>query len=531
LTEVLDQALDAFREAVGPEYVIADEPTRQAYETATFETRQRIPAIVRPGNVDELAECLRIANRFRIPVYPISTGLNIGYGSAVPTQDGSVILEMKRMNRILEFSEDLAYVTVEPGVTQRQLYSFLREQNSGLWMDATGGPADHSLIGNIAERGFGHTPYADHFANVGGMEVMLPSGERFHTGFGRYPNAKAKGVYRWGVGPYLDGLFTQSNLGIITQATIWLMPAPEYFQMFFFSVAQYEQLAGLIDLLRPLRLDGTIDSAMHIGNDHKVLSSIRRYPWEMTEGQTPLPQDVLAHFANSWDFGAWNASGALYGTRAEVAAARRRIKKQLRGRVEKLRFLDTRGLWIADRLKKTYHRLTGVNLPEMLKILKPVFGMTSGVPTDEMLPSTYWRKPGAVPVSPDPNRDRCGLIWLAPVAPTRGESVMKIWNITRDLITGFGFEPAVSITLITPRALDCVISISYDRDVIGEDERALQCQKELLLKLADAGFYPYRLGVQSMGILPAPTASYMDLIKETKMLFDPNQILAPGRYE
>lgn len=237
-----NEAQQAFKNAIGEEFVITDNSSLLDYQTATFKTDQSILAIVRPKDKEEVQQCLIIANQFNFPVYPISTGLNTGYGSRVPTADNCIIIEMKRMNHIVDFNEDLAYVTIEPGVTQQQLYEYIQEKKSKLWMDATGSYKDHSIIGNIAERGFGHTPYGDHFANVGGMEVILPQGDCIHTGFGRFSNAQAKGVYRWGVGPYIDGIFTQSNLGIITQLTLWLMPAPEYFQSFYFSVENHQQL-------------------------------------------------------------------------------------------------------------------------------------------------------------------------------------------------------------------------------------------------------------------------------------------------
>ena len=322
----------AFQNAVGKANVITDLSTLQKYQTATFKTDRTILAIVRPENREEVQQCLKIANQFKTPVYPISTGLNTGYGSRVPAADNCVIIEMKRMNRITDFNEELGYVTLEPGVTQQQLYDYLQEKKSKFWMDATGSYANHSIIGNVAERGFGHTPYGDHFANVGGMEIVLPQGKCIHTGFGRFTNAKAANVYRWGVGPYIDGLFTQSNLGIITKLTLWLMPAPEYFQSFYFSVDSYEQLGKVIDLLRPLRLDGTINSAMHIANDYKVLGAIQIYPWEKTVGKIPLDKNILQQLAKTWDFGAWNGSGALYGSKQEVALARKKIAKQLRGK-------------------------------------------------------------------------------------------------------------------------------------------------------------------------------------------------------
>ena len=46
----------------------------------------------------------------------------------VPSASGCVLMDLGRMNRILDFSEDLAYITVEPGVTQQQVYAFLQER-------------------------------------------------------------------------------------------------------------------------------------------------------------------------------------------------------------------------------------------------------------------------------------------------------------------------------------------------------------------------------------------------------------------
>ena len=117
--------------------------------TGTFATSSRVLAILRPGNRDHVQEIVRTANRHRVPLYPFSTGKNWGYGSRVPARDG-VLVDLGRMNRIVAFDEQLAYVTIEPGVTQRQLYAYLQERGSRLWMDATGASPDCSVIGNTS---------------------------------------------------------------------------------------------------------------------------------------------------------------------------------------------------------------------------------------------------------------------------------------------------------------------------------------------------------------------------------------------
>src|SRR5262245_57680910 len=313
-------ALAAWSEAIGDAHVVRHGEALREASTATFATHAKVRAIVRPANRDEVQQCVRIANRFEIPIYPISTGKNWGYGSRVPVHDG-VLINLGRLNRILNFSEELAYVTIEPGVTQRQLYAFLKQQRSRLWMDATGASPDCSVVGNTLERGFGHTPLSDHCGSACGLEVVLPTGECLETGFSRFHPGETGALSRWGVGPSLDGLFSQSNLGIVTRMTMWLMPAPEYFQAFFFMCRHQEQLGPVVDALRPLRLNGTVRSTAHIGNDYKVMTATSRSPWHVSRGRGPIEAAEMKRVREQLSIGAWNGSGGLYGTRGQVREA------------------------------------------------------------------------------------------------------------------------------------------------------------------------------------------------------------------
>lgn len=523
-------AMREWAQVVGADQVVTNAAQLGAAETSTFATSHRIPAIVRPANRAEVQECLRIAILRRVPVYPIGSGKNWGYGSRVPASDGCVLLDLSRMNRIVDFSEELAYVTVEPGVTQAQLFAFLKEKGSRLWMDATGASPDCSLIGNTMERGFGHTPYGDHFAHSCGLEVVLPQGDVIETGFARFPAAKTAALHRWGVGPTLDGLFSQSNLGIVTRMTIWLMPAPEYFQAYYFRCETNEGLTAIVDALRPLRLDGTIRSASHIANDYKVLAALQQYPWEAANGKTPLDSGLMAKFRDELKIGAWNGSGALYGTRAQVREARRLLRRALAGKATRLQFLDDRLLRLAARFARPYQFFSGWNLERMLAVLKPVYGLMQGVPTDHPLFSTYWRKRTLPPASMDPDRDGCGLLWCSPVAPNDGRCAQELTGIATELLLRHGFEPAISITVLNDRTISCIISLGYDREVAGEDERATNCYHELLAGLALRGYHSYRLGIGSMSSMGNADSTYSELLQALKGMLDPTGILAPGRY-
>ena len=67
-------------------------------------------------------------------------------GSACAVQEGQVIVDLSRMNRILEVNEDLAYAVIEPGVTQIQLFNYLKEKKLALWLDCTGSGPEASIV-------------------------------------------------------------------------------------------------------------------------------------------------------------------------------------------------------------------------------------------------------------------------------------------------------------------------------------------------------------------------------------------------
>lgn len=519
-------AVTEWTRILGPDNVISDPDLLRAAETATFATTNQIPLILRPGNVDQVCEIVRVASEFRFPVCPISSGRNWGYGSRVPASNGCALIDLSRLDRITGFDEDLAYVTVQPGVTQRALFEFLRSTNSRLWMDATGSSPDCSLIGNAMERGFGHTAYADHFANIAGLEVVLANGEVIRTGHAGLTGSKTGPVYRWGAGPSLDGIFSQSNYGIVTEMTIWLMPAPECFEAFFFQCEAEEGLGAIVDGLRPLRLNGTLRSAVHIANDYKVLAGIGQFP----QGESaPLTPARMKELRAAMKFTRWSGSGALYGAPRQVAEARRLLRAALKGRVDKLQFLDDRKLAFAARFQRAYRLLTGLDLRRTLELVRPVFNLLKGVPTEQPLASTYWRKRCPVPAKPDPDRDGCGLLWASPVAPLRGADAEAVRSIAEPLLLSHGFEPQISFTLITERSLACIVSIAYDRDVPGEDSKALSCYRELQQKLSAAGYYSYRLALAGMDMF-TPDSAYGRFLRTIKTAVDPAGILAPGRY-
>ena len=112
---------------------------------------------VAPETVEQVQAIVRIANQFSIPIYTISTGRNLAYGGSAPVLSGSVVLDLKRMNRVLEVNEKNAFALVEPGVSYFDLYRHIREKGLKLWIDCPE-PGWGSPVGNALDRGAGSTP-------------------------------------------------------------------------------------------------------------------------------------------------------------------------------------------------------------------------------------------------------------------------------------------------------------------------------------------------------------------------------------
>lgn len=260
--------LQTVKDIIGKEFVFDDSNTIFNYSRTTLTKNVKPAAVLKPNNTRQIKKIVDEANKFNIQLYPISKGKNWGYGSACGVFEDQVIMDLSRMDRIIEVNEKLAYAVIEPGVTQIQLYNYLKQNRIPLMLDCTGSGPEASIVGNTLERGFGHTPYGDHFLHSCGMEILLGDGRSLNTGFGHYESAKSTNVFKYGIGPYLDGVFTQSNFGIVLKLGIWLMPLPESCSMFYCAVQKDEALSDIIEALRPLKLTGRLKSLIHCREAH-----------------------------------------------------------------------------------------------------------------------------------------------------------------------------------------------------------------------------------------------------------------------
>jgi 4-cresol dehydrogenase (hydroxylating) len=528
----IDRAIGEWRSTLGDDSVDANPETKARYARSTAPSGTEPSCVLYPQSTEHVQDIVRTASENGVVLYPISRGRNWGYGDACAPTDGTAIVDLGRMNRILEVNEELCYAVVEPGVTQGQFHQYLTDHHPNLWFDSTGAGLEASLVGNTLDRGFGHTRYADHFATACGLEIVLASGEAVRTGHWHYDHAKTAHVYRYGTGPFLDGLFGQSNLGIVTRMGLWLMPKPASFTTFYLRMPDDAHLEQAIDRIRPLRLDGTITAALHLANDMRIISARDRYPWGDTDNVTPMPNALREKIRSDNGIGQWNVAGALSGSAGQVRASSRALKKALGPLSRYLTFVPERRLIAAERVTAKLKPLgIATWLYELAVNIRPNFDLAKGVPSNEPLFGSRWRlreEPNTD--SPDPLDANVGLMWLSPVLPMTGKDARAVMDIAAPILAAHTFDPLVTFTMINERAMIAILNVVFDKRVPEDCDNAAAGYAKVSKALFDAGYPPYRTGPSGMNLLHSPNDPFWGVASQIKRALDPNDIIARGRY-
>ncbi len=214
------EVIDQLRAIVGNENIFLDEERKQDYAHDKTEDYFFMPAaVVRPANTKEVSEILKVCNRHKIPVTPRGAGTGLA-GAAIPTHRGLVV-SMERFNKILNIDELNLQATVEPGVITEVFQDTVKEK--GLFYPPD--PASKGscfLGGNLANNSGGPkaVKYGVTRDYVINLEVVLPSGEIIWT---------AANVLKNSTGYNLTQLMcgSEGTLGIITKIVFKLRGYPQ----------------------------------------------------------------------------------------------------------------------------------------------------------------------------------------------------------------------------------------------------------------------------------------------------------------
>lgn len=516
MTSAMNECLRAWRDILGDANLLRDDEAAP-FTRATFGHLRRVPAVLRPGDVDAVRACVRAASRYGVPLHASSCGKNWGLGSRLPHRDDVAVMDLSRMDRIRAIDEEMAFAVVEPGVTFAQLHAALAARRARLFAAVTGSSPRASVLGNVLERGDGVGPLTDRASHACAMEVVLGDGSLIRTGFGRFGEGPLTHLHRHGVGPSLDGLFTQSPFGVVTSMTVWLSPMPASVQSLRVEVHDDARLPALVDALRRLRLEGTLRGSLALWRDARVLSAITHHPRAGSFGVEALTDDELREMCARYGLSRWSAVTPLYAaSEAQGRANRERAAAVLEPVVDAWRCEERVGdAWAGA---------------ELLTERDGAMGFLQGAPMEDSVRSVYWRKGPAPAQDLDPERDGCGVLWTVPAVPFQGVHVARAAHIAETILRAHEMDPLIAMTVPTERVAQLVPLIVYDRDDPSQEADALRCHDALTRAMNAEAYLPCRAGVRATGLIP-PSADDTDAaLGRLRDALDPAGVLSPGRY-
>jgi len=499
----IDEFFAAAEKALGASSINRSEETIRRYGEHTMPGNDKRPAgVIYPASTGDVQAVVRLANQHKVPLYPVSTGQNIGLGSRAAPREGQVVLDLGvKMNRILEVDEKLAFAVVEPGVSYQNLYDELVRRGNKLMLDVTSGPPQGGMIGNALDKGAGYTPYFDHFGISCGLEIVLGNGEVLRTGDGALDSETLANWHtsKYSFGPILDGIFAQSNYGIVTRMGIWLMPRPPAVRSFHFAFPDDADLEHIIDLCRPMKLSNFVPTLFRVSNDLYLCGSegeSLEYP--ASKGRKSISDEGRRALRQKHGLGAWTVSGAFYGP--SMAALDPMIA----------RTIDHFGQ--SGKAKYIAHEDA-----QHIGPLQVAINAFSGIPSLGELGLLKWRPGG-------------GNLWFLPGTPMDGKIANAFQTICRAIYEEHGMDYMV-MNVCGPRFARGLHVMTYNREDADERARADACYRKMSDAVSKRGVFVGRAPVDYHALHMAQAMpAYRDACQRIKGALDPANVIAPGRY-
>lgn len=514
-------AQQEFRSAIGEDgLLLSDEDTvlyRDAYSAWWGEAEEKlVAAALVPRTLEQVQALVRVAAKHKIPLFPISTGKNLGYGGSAPNLSGSLVVDLKRMNRVIEVDDKRHFAIVEPGVSYFDLYAHIRANALNVWIDCPD-PGWGSVVGNALDHGVGHTQgvYRDHFLSHAGMEVVLPNGEVMRTGMGAMPGAETFADFRYGYGPYVDGLFGQAGFGIVTKMGFHLMPPPEVALTRRVTALRTNDIVPLVEIfneLEHLNLIGMpiYESPMfeHQFTDPTLIKLAQAADWH--DGK------ALDAYAVSNNISRWSVTFALYGPMETVEATWRWAKAKFTAAIPGARFdeVETLRFPLDDSQVEAIKHKVIVGVPNMNIFQLGARSAFNPHPFD-------------------------GHLLFSPIIPKTGQAVLKAQRVFGDgmremgVVTPYSYGPFTVPATWIPRAFAFTNGFPVSRSDPKVNKRSRETMRKLIDLGAQNGWGEYRatplFQEQVMGTYSFNNNILRRFCEKLKDAVDPDGIMAPGR--
>ena len=435
-----------------------------------------------PKDIEQLRSILSIATENNVSLWVLPNTAANG-GIAGPATDRDIlVVDQSRMNNIVEVNAKGAYALVEPGVSYLQLNDYLEQNNTGLWVDCDRNGLN-SVSGSVSAREFGYTAYGDHTMMQCGMEIMLADGELVRLGMGAMPKSNTWQLAKYAYGPYLDGLFTQSGLGVVTKMGVWLMPAPPAYQPFAVTLKGDSDLAQAIEILRSFKVNVIIPNTVVISNP--VLDAA---PFSSRNDFADGNEVDSGRAADRHGLGEWTLYGALYNTPANIDVLWPMVRSAFSG-IQRATVLD---------LKAQAGN----------RVMAAREAMMRGRPSREFDNLSNWYGDA--------------YLYAGFVAPIDGRLVLKMNKLAGDTVRAAGFDYLTEYA-VGWRSMIQRVYLPYQREA---ESRAGACLDTLVEAMAQRGFGVSHI---SAGYLDKALASYdnagmAELRSRLKQALDPGNL-------
>lgn len=505
-TETVQAAMRAIGEAIGSDRVIEGDggEYRDPFQPASWDAFAAA-AVVQPDTVDDVQAIIRIAAEHSVPVWAQGQGRNNGYGGAAPRMSGGITINFRRMNRVLKIDRELGYALIEPGVSFQDMYDAIETDGADL-MVSVPDLGWGSLGGNSQDNGLTYLPYGRDFQAICGLEVVTADGGLLRTGMGAMDGNESWNLYRRSLGPTIEPLFMQGNFGVVTKLGVWLMPKPEVITHVHVDVKRDEDLIDMVDILRRLRLDGTIDGVPCILNTLLIASTIgNRDHWFQGDPGVPIPDHAIDKIAERIGIGRWHLRLALYGDRAITDIQLDKVKRAF------------------GTIPDCSIRASTSGPNEWASLPDPSDRVYAGVPNLDWKDMAGWL-----------GGSRGGHMSFAPVVPLTGKKVYELQKWMRTEFERYGMDHTADLIVVNARSLVSVAGITFDIDDVEATAAGYKAMQELVKGAGKIGYGEYRAHLQFMDLAQEQYGfgghAYRRFVEAIKDAVDPKGILNPGRH-
>lgn len=514
------------------------------YNKGTESIARTIYGAIKVKNIEVVSHLFQLANRIaesdqnKIIFYPVSTGNNWGYGTSLPNAPGehAVILDLSLLNKIEMVNEYLGVVRIGPGVTQGQLSDYFEENDLPFMVPVTGAGASCSVLANALERGYGITPHQDHFAALTDLKAILPNGQHYQSPLSQLSSEAGQHdlvnqTYKWNVGPYLDGLFTQSGLGIVYQATIRLKRVPSGFDSFYIDYKNDDDINVAIEFIKNTleKFEGIVGS-INLMDRLRIISMIKPNPNK--DSGSILSSEQIDTITKKEMVAAWTIVGSIYGEPGVVKEVKKLIVKAAKPHAHHIIFSGDLKIKFA---RSVFSKMPPWFLPaiqDKLKSLAASIEIMRGRPNEIAKPLCYWRTTMPQPQSAikDPAKDECGLLWYAPLIPMSAASVSRFAQHVRSVCRKHNTDPLITFTNLRHDLIDSTVPILFNQSSVQSVANAHACLKELVAEGIKLGYIPYRLNIEQQLKWFDGHLESDQIMKKIYRVFDEHGISQIGRY-